>query len=215
MLGSKQEAAAGACLRIHGFDGSLHQSFHLKGAGGSKTGKALFVAFPGADIHNSRYTAPVLGIESAGIHVHGANGLCLENGEETDGVEGIVDRHTVEQNLVLYRRTTPDIDLPALVAGDNDARQYRQVLGNVRFTARRRQCTDFLGGDGDFGDLHIGARLLPRGRYTDGLEIDSRRVHAQALIDNCTGFEVDTDQQAVIAYICCYDFVVSGRQITQ
>ncbi len=46
-------------------------------------------------------------------------------------MEGIINNHSVEQNLVLYGRSAADIKLPALVASKNYTRQYLKVLGKV------------------------------------------------------------------------------------
>ena len=61
--------------------------------------------------------------------------LRIENRKKTNRMKRIVNDHSVEKDLVLDGRSSPDIKLPPLVSGKNDSRKYLQILGKISLPA--------------------------------------------------------------------------------
>ena len=103
----------------------------------------LAVAVAGADVHHRGDSAAELC--PASIYLRRTDDVAVENREQTDGVEGIVDEHSIQQKHILYRGAASDVQLTALVAGGNHTGQHLQVLRKVGCAANRRHLLDVFG----------------------------------------------------------------------
>ncbi len=117
-----EEGGAAAAAFLQFLDGPFEEHFRLEGACRDEAAEFLAVAFAGFDIYNGGNAAAVFGVEAAGEHIHAADGLGFEYGEEANGVERVVDGHAIEEDAVLHGRAAADVELAALVAGRDDAR---------------------------------------------------------------------------------------------
>ena len=78
-------------------------------------------------------------------------------------MKGVVDQHAVEQHLVLNRRTTADVQLPALVTCRDESWQHLKRLNQIRsptetWNALDVRRTNGLHGSSDLGGLFLAIR---------------------------------------------------------
>ena len=89
-------------------------------------------AVPGRDVHDRADPPAIPSAEATGVDVRVGNDVRVEDAEEADAVEGIVDDHAVQQDLVLDGRASADVQLAALVPCRNEAGQGLQNLHEIR-----------------------------------------------------------------------------------
>ena len=156
----REDERDGGILRVLGFlQRAFDHDLGAKGIAADLAREALLVAVAGRDVHDGGDTSAVFRAEAAGVDVGVADDVGIKDREQADGVERIVDHHTVQKYLVLDGRATTDVELTALVAREDDARHHLQVLGEVGLTAHARNLGDCLGCNSDDRSLGLGAGL--------------------------------------------------------
>ena len=115
---------------------TFQQQFGTEGTQVQFASETLAVPVAGTHIHDGRGASAVFCVESGRVDVCFQKDVGVKNGKQSDGMEGIVNGHAVQQYPVLYGRSAPDIQLSALVSGGNNARKHLQVLCQVRDAAK-------------------------------------------------------------------------------
>ena len=108
-------------------------------------GESFLVAVARFDVHHGRQASAELRTEAARVNVRTAHDIHVENGKNTDGVEGVVQNRAVKQKHVLHGSTTAHIELAALVAGGYNAGQHLQILREIRLSSDGRHLTHVFG----------------------------------------------------------------------
>ena len=168
VLDAQQVADAACAVLRHALERSVDEQLGAEGARPHLAFRLAHVAVAGADVHHRADASTVFGREGACVDVGVGQGVRVEHTEQPNAVEGVVDQHAVEQDLVLDGRPATDVELPALVAGGDEARQDLQGLDEVRRAAEAGDAldvrrTDGLNGSADLGGLfftvraHLGA----------------------------------------------------------
>ena len=152
-------------------------------------GDVLFIAIARFNVHHGRDTPAKLGPEATGIDIGAAHNVHIKHREDADGVERAIEDDAVEQEHILDGRAAAHINLAALVAGGDDARQHLQILGKVGLTADGGHLAHILGRDTDDGGAcfllaplsltHNLHRLQHRGRGLQGVTFGDRGIFAE------------------------------------
>ena len=117
-------------------------------------------------------------------------------------MEGVIDHHTVEQHLVLDGRTTTDVKLTALVAGEDDTRHHLQVLGEVGLTTYTRNLGDGLRCDSDDRSFGLGAGLNLIGSNRHRFQLLARLFHEILAADGLVSRQAKALRNGVVTHIC-------------
>ena len=160
-FGGENEAQRGFPIVFEFYNRALQHNLAQDVAEVDFSGDVFLVAVAGFDVHDGGYSAPEFRPIAAGVDVGTAHNVHVEDGEDTDGVEGIVKQYAVQQQHVLHGCATAHVKLTALVASGDDARQHLQVLRKVRLAADGRHLTHVFRRDADDGGACFLLLALP------------------------------------------------------
>ena len=156
VLDAQQVADAACAVLGHALQRPVHEQLGAEGTRPHLAFCLAHVAVAGADVHHRADASAVFGRESTSVDVGVRQGVRVEDAEQPDAVEGVVDQHAVEQDLVLDGRPAADVELSPLVACGDKARQDLQGLDEVRRTTKAGDAFDVGRADGLDGRADLG-----------------------------------------------------------
>ena len=136
------------------------------------TGEASEAAVPGGDVHDGADPPTVAATEASGVDVGVGDDVRVEHAEQANAVEGIVDDHAVQQDLVLDGRATADVELTALVSCGDETGQGLQHLHEVRRAAEAGNAFDVRRLDGFYRHANRVELFAPFGGNDRALQLD-------------------------------------------
>jgi len=213
MFTGKHEGNAATGLFIQFFDGAFKKRLGLERAGRNQAAESLLVALPGFDIYDGGNAPSVFGIEASGKYVDAPYGLGFKYGEKADGVKGIVNRHPVDHDPVLHGRAAPYVELPTLIAGNDDTGKHRQILRNIGLSAGGGQGADLLGGYLQGGNGGFRTRPLPAPRDFDRGEFHGIGFQKYALKRDFVFFHFNSHNGRVVPQVSHYQLVLPYRHV--
>ena len=200
VFGRQDERSRGTFGSFGFSDGAFQHHLGTEYAGSDFARDTLFVTVAGRNVHDRRDTAAVFGSKTARVDVGVADDVGVEHREEADGVEGIVDHHAVEQHLVLDGRAATDIELSALVTGEDDTRNHLEVLCQVSLSADTRNLGDGLGRHRNHRGLGLRTCLHLVGSDAHRLQGQAGLFQRVLLVQGVSTRQTDRVRQRVIAY---------------
>ena len=208
-----KNVAEGKCVFLLHFDeGAFQKQFGTESVDIHLAGDAFFVAVAGTDVHHGGNSAAEFRSEAAGVDVGGADEVAVEDGEETDGVERVVNQQPVKQQHVLDGSATAHVKLAALVAGGYDARQHLQVLREIGLPPDGWHLLDVFGSDGNYGGACLGDHAVAFCTNHHPLQHKVGFFQVEILRENGALVQFDGDNDGVVAHVGDFQRVVAGHQ---
>ena len=175
VLDAQQVADAACAVLRHALQRAVDEQLGTEGARPHLAFCLAHVAVACADVHHRADASSVLGREGARVDVGVGQGVRVEDAEQPDAVEGVVDQHAVEQDLVLDGGPTSDVELTTLVTCGDESRQHLEGLDEVRRATKTGDALDVRRADGfdrraDLGGLFfaVGAHFCAFKRHNLG-----------------------------------------------
>ena len=163
VLQTQQVTDAPRVVFRHGAQGTIQKNFGSKRTGSHLTFHFPHVAILGSDVHDGTDAPAVFGRKRPRVHIGVRKGIGVEHAEQTNAMEGVVDQHAVQKDLVLDGRTTSDVELSPLVTRGHESRKNLQGLNQVRSATKARDALDVCWTNGLDRGPNLGGLFLPIG----------------------------------------------------